>query len=96
MSKPYLLSLSGAASYLGGLFRQLSIRDLLWLTLVVGLWFGWGVDRDVEYHNHERKLRQQMIDLQAQVEKLEERNTLLERALERCLESSGGPDQGSN
>ena len=96
--KPYLLSFRGfiAALKLGDI-HKIGIRDLLWLTVVVALWFGWGVDRDLKHQNAEMKFREQIKDLRAPMERLEQRNALLENALTKRVQSLNAvPNQDSN
>jgi len=55
--------------------HRISIRDLIWLTLAVGLWFGWAADRDRAYKQHEMQTYREIIDLRAEVEKLRDENS---------------------
>ena len=46
---------------------KFSIRDVLWLTVVVALGAGWFVDRQVQQARHRDELAKQMAEFQEMV-----------------------------
>jgi hypothetical protein len=66
---------------------RFTIRDVLWLTVVVGLAIGWGLDSRIrshlsaEYEAHEGKLRETNIILGIENDKQRQRIEQLEKGM---------------